>query len=322
VRSYHIIHYYCTVVLLKIFTKAEAFCIILQTSISPLKRNFACESLNNEMARVRSTVRVTRLEDETEMTETAPISEMMRRSRLVVQEEIIVEGTSNAEVEQVVAKAESDNGSEDDDSILCLTKPSHVEFGRSTIKVEDLVLMKKLGYFGENDDELVRFVGEETIPEPKEDEVVVFKSFFRAGLRFPLYEMIGEVLKKFEIYLHQLTMNAIIRLSVYILALRSQGKSANAEGFYRVHELHYQTKARAYGLHKNFGCYNFAYRKDIKAPVIGYHSKWPTGWTNEWFYMKANKKKREKPMSMVMSSLRLNFDTTRPLCNMQLGSPC
>jgi hypothetical protein len=45
--------------------------------------------------------------------------------------------------------------------------------------------MKKLGYFGENDDELVCFAGEETIPELKEDEVVVFKSFFKAGLWFP-----------------------------------------------------------------------------------------------------------------------------------------
>jgi hypothetical protein len=86
-----------------------------------------------------------------------------------------------------------------------------------------------------------------------------------------------------------------------------------------VHELHYQTKVRADGLHKNFGCYNFAYRKDTKAPMIGYRTKWPTGWTNEWFYMKANEKKREKLMSMVMSPLRLNFGMTRPLCNMQLG---
>jgi hypothetical protein len=31
--------------------------------------------------------------------------------------------------------------------------------------------------------------------------------------------MIGEVLKKFEIYLHQLTPNAIVRLSVYIYGL-------------------------------------------------------------------------------------------------------
>jgi hypothetical protein len=118
-----------------------------------------------------------------------------------------------------VAKVESDNESEDDDSILCPTKPSHVEFGRSIVKADDLVLMKKLGYFGDNDDELVRFVREETIPEPKEDEVVVFKSFFREGLRFPLYEMIGEVLKMFEIYLHQLTPNAIVRLSIYISGL-------------------------------------------------------------------------------------------------------
>jgi hypothetical protein len=27
-------------------------------------------------------------------------------------------------------------------------------------------------------------------------------------------------------------------------------------------------------------------------------------------------------MTMVMSSLPLNFGMTRPLCNMQLGSPC
>jgi hypothetical protein len=171
------------------------------------------------MPRVRSTARVSREGDEIEMTQTASISEMMRRSGLVVQEGVIVEGTSTIEAEQVVTDVESDNESEDDDSILCPTKPSHVEFGKSTVKAEDLIVMKKLGYFGENDDELVRFAGEEIIPEPKEDEVVVFKSFFRVGLRFPLYEMIGEVLKKFEIYLHQLTPNAIIRLNVYIWAL-------------------------------------------------------------------------------------------------------
>ena len=171
------------------------------------------------MARVRSTARVSHGGDETEATEAAPISEMMRRSGLVVQEGAIAEGTSNAEAERDMAEVESDNESEEDDSILCPTKPSHDEFGKSTVKEEDLVVMKKLGYFGENDDELVRFAGEEIIPEPKEDEVVVFKSFFRARLRFPLYEMVEEVLKKFEICLHQLTPNAIVRLSFYIWAL-------------------------------------------------------------------------------------------------------
>jgi hypothetical protein len=56
--------------------------------------------------------------------------------------------------------------------------------------------------------------------------------------------------------------------------------------------------------------------------VIGYRTKWPTGWTNEWFYVKTNVKKREKLMTLVMSPLRLSFGMTRPLCNMQLGSPC
>jgi hypothetical protein len=151
---------------------------------------------------------------------------------------------------------------------------------------------------------------------------VVFKSFFRAGLRFPLNEMIGVVFKNFEIYLHQLTPNAIVRLSVFIWALRSQGMSLDAEAFCRVHELHYQTKARADGLHENFGCYNFAYRKDTKAPVLSYRTRWPTGWKNEWFYVKADEKERKKLMTMVMSPLSLNFGMTRPLCNMQLGSPC
>ena len=137
------------------------------------------------MARVRSTARVSHEGDETEVTEIATISEVMRRSGLVVQEGATAEGTSNAEAEQDVAKVRSDNESEEDDSILCPTKPSHIEFGKSIVKAEDLVVMKKLGYFGENEDGLIRFAGEEVILEPKEDDVVVFKSFFRVGLRFP-----------------------------------------------------------------------------------------------------------------------------------------
>jgi hypothetical protein len=89
-----------------------------------------------------------------------------------------------------------------------------------------------------------------------------------------------------------------------------------------VHELHYQTKARADSLHKNFGCYNFAYRKDTKAPVLSYRTKWPTVWKGEWFYIKADEKKRGKLMMMVMCPLALSFGMTRPLCNMQLGSAC
>jgi hypothetical protein len=147
---------------------------------------------------------------------------------------------------------------------------SHLDFVKSTISEADFPKMVKLGYLSEAKKELIRFGGEETIPKPGKKEVVVFKSLFKAGLRFPLNKMIAGVLKKYGIYLHQLMPNAIVRLSVYIWALRSQGVETFSEGFCRVHELHYQTKARADGLHENFGCYNFAYRKTTKFPVISY----------------------------------------------------
>jgi hypothetical protein len=106
-----------------------------------------------------------------------------------------------------VAEGGSENESEEDNSILSPMKPSHIEFGKFIVIADDMVMMKKLSYFGEVESNLVCFTGEEVVSQPREDEVVVFKSFFRAGLRFPLHEMIGEVLKNFEIYLHQLTPN-------------------------------------------------------------------------------------------------------------------
>jgi hypothetical protein len=212
------------------------------------------------MARVRSTARVTREGEETEAAKTAPISEVMRQSGLVITEGGTDEGAPIAEAEQTVAE---EGYTEEDYSILIPSKPSYLDFEKSTVSEADVPMMMKLGYFGEAERKLVRFAGEETTPTPKDDEIVVFKSFFRAGLRFPLNEMIAEVLKNFEIYLHQLTPNAIVRLNIFIWALRSQGVDPDAEAFCRVHELHYQTKARADGLHENFGCYNFVYCRSI-----------------------------------------------------------
>jgi hypothetical protein len=105
---------------------------------------------------------------------------------------------------------------------------------------------------------------------------------------------------------------------VYIRALRSQGVDPLADAFYRVHELHYQTKAREDGLHENFNCYNFAYRKDMKTPVVSYRTKWPTGWKSERFYVKIDEEKEK----LVQSPLKLIFGLTRPQCNMTPGDPC
>ena len=145
---------------------------------------------------------VSREGDEIEAAEIALISEVMKRSGLVVPGEVTNEGASNVEAGQTVVEGESDHESGEDYNILNPTKPNHLEFEKSTVTEDDMPMMMKLGYFGEAKSKLVCFAGEEVILEPKDDEVVVFKSFFRAGLRFPLYDMIGEVLKRFEIYLH------------------------------------------------------------------------------------------------------------------------
>jgi hypothetical protein len=202
------------------------------------------------MARVRSIARVTHDGDEAEAAETAPISEVMRRSGLFVTEGAADQESPTAETEQAeqadIEEGDANKGEIDYD-IIMPSKPSHLDFGKSTVSEADMTMMTKLGYFKEADKGLIRFGREETIPKSKNDEVVVFKSFFKAGLRFPLHGMIAEVLEKFGIYLHKLTPNAIVRLSVYIWALRSQGVEPLADAFCQVHELHYQTKPREDG---------------------------------------------------------------------------
>jgi hypothetical protein len=166
------------------------------------------------MVRVRSTVRVTREGEETEATETAPISKVMRQSGLVVTEGAIDEVAHATKAEKADIEEENVDEEKEDYSILIPSKPSHLDFEKSIVSETDVPMMMKLGYIGEAKKKLIRFAREETTPEPKDDKVVVFKSFFRVGLRFPLNEMIGEVLDNFEIFLHQLTPNAIVRLSI------------------------------------------------------------------------------------------------------------
>ena len=125
---------------------------------------------------------MTREGEEAEATETTPISEVMKQSGLVVTEGAIEEGAPIVETEQGVEEEIADEEEEEDYSILIPSKPSHLDFEKSTVSEADMPMMMKLGYFGEAKRKLVRFFEEETTPTPKDDEVVVFKSFFRAGL--------------------------------------------------------------------------------------------------------------------------------------------
>jgi hypothetical protein len=84
--------------------------------------------------------------------------------------------------------------------------------------------------------------GERTVPTPEENEVMIFRSFFKARLQFPLNRFVVEVLKIYQVYLHQLTPEAIIRMGIFVWAVKSQGLEPNAKSFCNIHELLYETK--------------------------------------------------------------------------------
>jgi hypothetical protein len=90
---------------------------------------------------------------------------------------------------------------------------SHVNFGKSTVKKGHIDAMKGK-YF--HDVSIVRPGSENNVPLPEKDEVVVYQSFLKARLRFPLHKILVEILKRFEIYLYQLTPKSLVKVGIFI----------------------------------------------------------------------------------------------------------
>jgi hypothetical protein len=91
---------------------------------------------------------------------------------------------------------------EDEDAENRPWRSSHTIFGKSSIKQSQIDAMKGR-YF--RDISIVRVGGDSVAPAPEVDEVVVYRSFMKAGLRFPLSKFLVEVLKTFEVFPHQIT---------------------------------------------------------------------------------------------------------------------
>jgi hypothetical protein len=151
-----------------------------------------------------------------------------------------------------------------------------------------------------HDVSIVRAGGEYTVPLPEGDEVVVFRSFMKARLRYRLHKMMVEVLKTFDIYLRQLTPEALIIVGVFIWAMRSQGLELDARCFYNIHELSYQTKETIKEqYHNNFGCYGVVPRSEVNYPVHTFQKKWPGSWMKEWFCVKNDLNQREDVRGII-----------------------
>jgi hypothetical protein len=92
-----------------------------------------------------------------------------------------------------------DMESGDEDSKDRSWRPSHTIFGKSTIKRSHIDAMRGR-YFCDMSN--VRVGGDNTTPASEENEVVIYQSFLKAGLRFPLSKFVVEVRKIYQIFLH------------------------------------------------------------------------------------------------------------------------
>jgi hypothetical protein len=159
-----------------------------------------------------------------------------------------------------------------------------VEFGMSrmsSVRVQD---MQQLGYF---EGGVARVPGTEEVPEP-EGELVVFEAFFAAGLRLPAHRFVGEVLRTFNVQVHQLTLNAVVALSKYVWATTSYGGQPSIEVFAKYYCLHWQ-KRKIGNKIAQFGSCTFTPKTgktsmEVVELVPCARNKWGNWW-EFWFYV-------------------------------------
>jgi hypothetical protein len=119
----------------------------------------------------------------------------------------------------------------------------------------------------------------------------VFEDLFVARLRIPPHLILSEILSKFWVQLHQLTLNAIVQISKFVWAVTYCGGRPTVDILAHHYELHYQNKK----IHlegsdptftAQFGCISFHPsrfgNRSRRTPPM--RNKWTSGWDGNWFY--------------------------------------
>jgi hypothetical protein len=159
-----------------------------------------------------------------------------------------------------------------------------VEFGASRMSSVCVQDMQQLGYFGGG---VAHVSGAEEVPEP-EGELVVFEAFFAAGLCLPAHRFVAEVLRRFEVQVHQLTPNAMVSLAKYVWATTSYGGQPSVEVFAKHYCLHWQKRKIGHKI-AQFGSCTFTPKTgktsmEVVELVPCARNKWGNWW-EFWFYV-------------------------------------
>jgi hypothetical protein len=255
------------------------------------------------MSQDKKVVAETKLSEEEKLLEekTAGFVESIAKSNTKKITKEILEGLSEDTDDSDSYDAES-GGEDSEDRPWRL---SHAVFRKSTIKQSHLDNMRGRSF---RDMSIVRADADRAVPSPEENKVVIYRSFFKAGLRFPLSRFVVEVLKTYQIFLHHTTPEAIIGMGIFIWAVRSQGLEPSARCFCSMHELSYETKPWGKEqYHNNFGCYSFVACSGASYPVPTFRKRWPGAWMEEWFYVKNDLKAREDIKEIIMCPIWSRF---------------
>jgi hypothetical protein len=118
--------------------------------------------------------------------------------------------------------------------------------------------------------------------------LVVFEAFFAAGLRLPAHRFVVEVLRRFNVQVHQLTPNAVGALSKYVWATTSYGGQPSVEVFVKYYCLHWQ-KRKIENEIAQFGSCTFTPKTgktsmEVVELVPCARNKWDNWW-EFWFYV-------------------------------------
>ena len=115
----------------------------------------------------------------------------------------------------------------------------------------------------------------EVYMKPHDDEVVVFKDFFSAGLCFPLDSAVVDIFARYDVFLHQMTPNSFVRLNLFMWLSKTCRIALTPENFARVMRVHYQPKTifvwgpdgKSTEVEPQYGCYTFAFLPIAPSPV-------------------------------------------------------
>jgi hypothetical protein len=118
--------------------------------------------------------------------------------------------------------------------------------------------------------------------------LVVFEAFFVTGLRLLAHRFMAEVLRRFEVQVHQLMPNAVVALAKYVWAVTSCGGKPYVEDFAKNYFL-YWLERKIRNKIAQFGSCTFTPRTgktlaEVVEIVPCARNKWGNWW-DFWFYV-------------------------------------